>query len=131
MLANYIPALIRTVAALAVGWLLSLPLAHPVLSLLGQSSTDPATKEKLVSALSVILAAAWYAAVHALEKRYPAASWLLGSNQQPVAYSKTTGPFAAGPGAVPPGTSLNPPATVGDHAAPDTDPSAMGGQATA
>jgi hypothetical protein len=118
MINNYVVSLIRTGAALAVGWLLSLPLAHPVLALLGQSDTDPASKEKLVSGLAVILTAAWYAAAHALEKRYPGASWLLGSSQQPAAYTSGNPLFTAGTGAVPSGTDLNP------VASPSADPTA-------
>jgi hypothetical protein len=126
MLSNYVTALIRTLAAALVGWLLSLPLAHPVLELLGLTDASPASKEKAVAFLTVVLTAAYYAAAHALEKRWPQLSVLLGSTKQPVAYAPAadgtaviTSLGSAPSGVLPPDTDLNG-GPAGQHAAPDS-----------
>jgi uncharacterized protein YbjT (DUF2867 family) len=135
MLSNYVTALIRTLAALLAGWLLSLPLAHPVLVLLGYTDASPATKEKLVAALTVVLTAVYFAVGHALEKRWPAASLLFGSTRQPVVYAPTPDGtpvitslgFTPAPGVLPsdldPNTAAQPGAVQwkAQHAAPSAD----------
>lgn len=109
MLAGYIQSIIRTVAALIVGWLLSLPLAHPVLVALGQTDVSAATKEKIVAALMGLLATLYYALVRVLERRWPQLTVLLGSTAQPVAYTagSTNVTGKPGVGTLPPDVDLN------------------------
>lgn len=108
MFANYVTSLIRTGAALLAGWLLTLPLIHPVLLLFGMDGASPAAREKLIGGLTAVLAGGWYALAHALEKRWPQLTVLLGSSQQPAVYASRSGPFTDGTGALPASESLNP-----------------------
>lgn len=141
MLTSYVTSLIRTGSALLVGYVLSLPLAHPVLVALGQADLSPAGKEKLIGGLVAVLTALYYAAAHAAEKRWPNLTWLLGSSKQPAAYAPAaetaTAPLPAG--TVPLHIDLNADlsdGSTGNHAAPidvlpdppTADPAAMGGQ---
>lgn len=89
MLSSYVTSIIRTLAALAAGWVLSLPLAHPVLVALGQADASAATKEKLVAGLTVVASGVYYAAARALERRWPSLTLLLGSTRQPTDYGTT------------------------------------------
>jgi len=128
MLARNLPSLIRTAAAAVVGYLLSLPLAHPVLELLGMTEAAAAAKEKAAGALVVLLTAAYYALVRVLEQRWPQLTWLLGSNQQPVSYAPATDgtPVVTSlheTGLIPPHVDLNGElASSGSHAAPTDQP---------
>jgi hypothetical protein len=82
----YLISLIRTWAALAAGFVLSLPGVPWLLDLLGVSS-DRAT-EVVSGLVSLALAALWYAVVRALEHRWPRLGVLLGVPTAP-AYPKS------------------------------------------
>lgn len=77
---NDFPALIRTYVPLALGvlfsWLASLGI-----------EVDGGTKDLLTGGIGALLAAVYYFAVKKLERKFPWATVLLGSTQQPVAYA--------------------------------------------
>lgn len=75
-MSNFVIALVRTVVPIVVGWLFA-QLAKLGIHL-------PADNEvELVSALVVILAGLYYAAVAWLERRYKWFGWLLGIARNP------------------------------------------------
>jgi hypothetical protein len=57
--------------------------------------------------LAGIIAAAYYALVRVLERKWPALTWLLGSGEQPAAYSPDG---TVTPTPEPPAVPANPPA---------------------
>ena len=69
--------LIRTYTPYVVGWIVA------GLASLGIDVTDD-QRLMLVGLIGTIAAALYHLAVHALERRYPWASRLLGSSQQPL-----------------------------------------------
>lgn len=75
-MSDLIPSLIRTYVPLLVSWLAGLLIARGV-----EVSTE--TQLALASALGAIVAAVYYAAVRAAEKRWPALGVLLGSKKTP------------------------------------------------
>lgn len=82
MIQTYLTALVRTAAGPLVAWLLSLKIAGPVLSLLGWDSAT--AKERATAGFVLIAGMAYYAAVHALEKRWPKLGVLLGVPNAPT-----------------------------------------------
>lgn len=79
------PAHTRTWAALLAGYVLALPLVGPVAELLGLDH------DQVAAGLALALAAAWHAVARWAEQRWPWASWLLGSCQQPVYLDRPVG----------------------------------------
>jgi hypothetical protein len=73
---QFVTSIIRTVVPMAVGRLAAW-------ALLAGLTLPGAAWESLEASLTVGLAAAYYAAVRALEARWPAAGWLLGVDRQP------------------------------------------------
>lgn len=75
-----LPSLIRTytplLVAYLVGWLASLGI-----------TVDDDTQALITTGIGTVIAAAYYALVRVLERKWPALSVLLGSGQQPAAYS--------------------------------------------
>jgi hypothetical protein len=75
-----IPSLIRTyvplLIAYVVGWLASLGI-----------TVDDETRSALTTLIGTVVAALYYAAARWAEQRWPWATVLLGSSQQPVAYT--------------------------------------------
>lgn len=82
MIQSYLTAFVRTAAGPLVAWLLSLKIAGPVLSLLGWDSAT--AKERASAGFVLVAGMAYYAAVHALEKRWPKLGVLLGVPTAPV-----------------------------------------------
>lgn len=78
-------SLVRTLAALVVGWVLSLPLAGPVMDALGVSRDQVTTGVvAVVTALAGVLALAYHTVVRWAEQRWPWVSVFLASIRQPV-----------------------------------------------
>lgn len=77
-------SLIRTVTPLIAGWLLSLPIAPALISLLGMSGDPTADKARVTGLVTAALSAAYYTAVRLLEQKYPKLGALLGRAVQPV-----------------------------------------------
>jgi hypothetical protein len=82
VIGTYVTSLVRTLVPFVVGWLLSLPLAGPVLDALDVSGDQ--ARGKLAAALTVLLGAAWYALARLIEHRWPKAGVLLGVPTSPV-----------------------------------------------
>lgn len=100
---NTAPALIRTLVPIVVG---------AVLAWLASRGLDLTAYENAVNVyLPPVLGGLYYAAVFALEKRWPAFGWLLGYARQPQ-YVDETG------AAVPPPTVEPRYATTGGHVRP-------------
>lgn len=76
-MSTFVTSLIRTIVPMLVGRLAALLLT------IGIELPETAF-ENLEATLTVALAAAYYAGVRALEKRWPQAGWLLGKAVQPV-----------------------------------------------
>lgn len=83
MLNDKVTSLIRTYAPMLAGWLLSLPVARPVLDALGIGDTPAAS-----AAVAALLGAAWYGLVRLAEHFWPKAGVLLGVPAAP-AYPKS------------------------------------------
>lgn len=75
-------ALVRTAVPYVVGWALSLPAAPAVEAALGVSATD--ARAELTGALVTAAGTAYYAGARWLERRWPAAGWLLGIAARPT-----------------------------------------------
>lgn len=81
MLTNYVTSLIRTWVPIGVGLLLTWLGEHFHVVLSGHTS------DTLVAVVTAALGAGYYAAVRALEHRFPQLGWLLGAPVKPN-YSK-------------------------------------------
>ncbi|MET7363256.1 hypothetical protein ABZS76_33130 [Streptomyces sp. NPDC005562] len=71
------PALVRTVVPMIVGAVLSFLATYSV-------HVDTATEHALNLGLTGVLGATYYVVVYALESRWPALGFLLGSNARPM-----------------------------------------------
>lgn len=78
-LSTLVPSLIRTWAPILAGWLLSLPLARPILDALNLRDTLHVS-----AAVAAGLGALYYLLVRLVEERFPAASYLLGNPTKPT-----------------------------------------------
>lgn len=83
---NYVPSLIRTYTPIGVG-LVAGWLATRGLHL------DPPAQAAVTAVATAVISAAYYAAVRALEVKFPALGLLLGKRAQPV-YVKPAAPVA-------------------------------------
>lgn len=77
VLGNYVTSAIRTGVPGAVGWLLSWLVALQV-------SVPPAVEQWLIGLLTFVLLLAYYLLVRALESKWPALGWLLGTPAKPT-----------------------------------------------
>lgn len=111
MIGTYVTSLVRTLVPFLVGWLLSLPLAGPVLDTFGVSGDQAAAR--LSAALTVALGAAWYALARLIEHRWPKAGVLLGVPSSPT-YTQTPADSAAAIAAAAGGQLV----TDAEHSAP-------------
>lgn len=79
MLSPLFASIVRTAVPAAVGalaaWLVTLGIAMPA-----------DVRAELAAFLTAFLTVAYFIVARAVERRYPALSWLLGSGQQPAAY---------------------------------------------
>jgi hypothetical protein len=83
-----VTSLIRTWAPMLAGWMISLPLAQPVLDALGADT--PTATRVVTGAVVSVAGAAYYTAVRLAERRWPAFGALLGRAAEPM-YAKPVG----------------------------------------
>lgn len=82
---NYVVSLIRTFSPILAGWLLSLPLGPQIVSAFGVTDT-----KNVAALVAGGLGFGYYAAVRALEQRWPSLGALLGHPAKPT-YDASTG----------------------------------------